>query len=225
MTKDLTKLYKIIDYQFDDPTLLNQALTHRSLIKEHNERLEFLGDAILGMVIAEVLYHRFPDAKEGQLSLLRISLVKGKTLTDKASDLNLGEFIALGIGEVKSGGHKRASILEDAIEALVGAIYLDGGLEAVRRCILTWFKTEIEQLTLTEVPKDNKSRLQEVLQSRGFDLPEYELIEATGQAHEQIFYVVCRVKALNLSEEAKATSRKKAEQEAASKLLKKLDKD
>lgn len=220
--KDYNQLYKIIGYQFKDEALLIQALTHRSLRKKHNERLEFLGDAILGMVIAEALYHQFPEAKEGQLSLLRTSIVKGKTLTDKAASFNLGDFLALGVGEVKSGGAKRASILEDAIEALVGAIYLDSGLDNVRICILNWFDAEIKALRLTEVPKDNKTRLQEVLQAQAIDLPEYRLLKTQGQAHEQIFYVACIIKALDIDEQAEDTSRKRAEQKAADKALKKL---
>ena len=127
--KDYNQLYKIIGYQFKDEALLIQALTHRSLRKKHNERLEFLGDAILGMVIAEALYHQFPEAKEGQLSLLRTSIVKGKTLTDKAASFNLGDFLALGVGEVKSGGAKRASILEDAIVIDVGINRVDDDSE------------------------------------------------------------------------------------------------
>ncbi|MCF6765216.1 ribonuclease III [Thiotrichales bacterium 19S3-7] len=221
--KNYNQLYKIIGYQFTDEALLTQALTHRSLRKRHNERLEFLGDSILGMVIAEALYHQFPEAKEGQLSLLRTSIVKGKTLTDKAASFNLGDFLALGVGEVKSGGAKRASILEDAIEALVGAIYLDAGLDQVRICILKWFSDEIKALRLTEVPKDNKTRLQEALQAQGVDLPEYKLLETQGQAHEQVFYVACQIKELEIYEQAQDTSRKRAEQKAADKALRKLN--
>ncbi|MCF6767744.1 ribonuclease III [Thiotrichales bacterium 19S11-10] len=223
--KELNVLYQAIGYTFDDTDLLTQALTHRSLRKKHNERLEFLGDAILGMVIAEALYHQFPEAKEGQLSLLRISIVKGKTLTDKATELNLGDYLALGIGEIKSGGHKRASILEDAIEALVGAIYLDSNLEEVRRCILTWFKYELDNLTLVEVPKDSKTQLQEILQADGVELPEYQLIETEGLPHQQTFKVKCLVRSLNLSATSQASSRKGAEQLAANEIIQKLNKN
>lgn len=223
MMKPIEQLAKIIDYQFKNEDLLAQALTHRSKRKKHNERLEFLGDSILGFVIAEYLYHRFPHAKEGQLSLLRISIVKGNTLTDKALLFGLGNYLALGEGELKSGGHKRASILEDAIEALIGAIYLDSNLEMVKSCILKWFKDELSQLKITEVPKDNKTTLQEVLQSKGVNLPEYHLVEASGFAHDQIFNVECRIPELNIIEIAQDTSRKKAEQKAAGKALEKLN--
>lgn len=219
----MTELQQELGYQFSNQNLLRQALTHRSFAADNNERLEFLGDAVLGMVIAEYIFIHFPDAREGQMSRLRSQLVKGETLALIATELKLTEYLRLGAGERKTGGQYRESILENTLEALVGAIYLDADLDAAKACVLRWLQSRLTNLSLDENSKDPKSSLQEYLQSEKYDLPEYQVLATSGAEHEQCFTVACEVKALGLSATAKASSRKKAEQAAASAVFKLLD--
>ena len=217
------RLNKAIGYTFNDVALLQQALTHRSAAKKHNERLEFLGDAILGMVIGETLYKRFTDVPEGKLTRMRSTLVKGDTLAELAREACMGELLLLGPGELKSGGHRRSSILADAVEALLGAIYLDSGMEQVRDVISRLWESRIEKLDPNAHPKDSKTRLQEYLQGRKLPLPTYEVMSISGKDHAQTFEVCCKVENLDTPVVAMENSRRKAEQEAARMTLEKLD--
>lgn len=218
------KLTRKIHYVFKDKNLLIQAVTHRSAKGEHNERLEFLGDSILGFVIAEALYNKFPEHSEGDLTRMRSSLVKGVTLAKLATDFGLGEFLVLGPGELKSGGHKRESILEDAIEAIIGAVYLDSDLDTCKQLILTWFQQHLAVIK-PGVHKDPKTRLQEYLQGQKIALPVYEVVEIKGKSHDQIFTVCCTTEVLKDKVITKATSRRKAEQAAAQQVLDKINHD
>ena len=202
-----------------DPGLLVQALTHRSHGSAHNERLEYLGDAVLSFVVAEMLFRRFPDAREGELSRYRASLVSGEALAGIAASLGLGEQLRLGEGEMKSGGQRRATILADALEALVGAIYLDQGLDAARRAAARLFEGALDALPQAAALKDPKTRLQEWLQGRGHPLPAYTVLEVSGEPHEQRFRVRCDVPDLGLAAVADGSSRRRAEQEAAQRIL------
>ncbi|MCO4757585.1 MAG: ribonuclease III [Oceanospirillaceae bacterium] len=204
-----------LGYDFNDPSLCELALTHRSCGKRNNERLEFLGDSILNFVIAEDLYERFPQAREGELSRLRAGQVKGETLAEIARELGFGDYLRLGSGELKSGGFRRDSILADSVEAVIGAIYLDSDMDTVRGFILGWYKARLEQINLKKSQKDSKTRLQEFLQSRRIALPQYELIKVEGEAHEQTFYILCHVEMLEQPTKGIGSSRRQAEQEAA----------
>ena len=204
-----------LGHDFSDHGLLKLALTHRSHGASNNERLEFLGDSILNFIIAEDLYRRFPKAREGQLSRLRASLVKGETLAEVAVVLQLGTSLRLGQGEVKTGGQRRESILADALEAIIGAIYLDCGLDAARNCILYWYDERLTGLNLKNTDKDPKTRLQELLQAKQVPLPEYQLDKVEGQAHDQLFTVSCRSKLLPQPCTGVGRSRRYAEQQAA----------
>ncbi len=195
------------------------ALTHRSFAGLNNERLEFLGDAILNFIAGEALFERFPQAREGQLSRLRSRLVKGETLAVLARGFDLGEYLRLGSGELKSGGFRRESILADALEALIGAIYLDSGMEAARERVLAWLADEISDLTLVDTNKDPKTRLQEFLQSRGGDLPQYEVVDIQGEPHCRTFFVQCSISLLNEATQGQGASRRIAEQVAAAAAL------
>ena len=212
-------LAKSVGYQFKDPRLLDIAVTHRSAGSGNNERLEFLGDAVLGQVVAEWLYRSFPESDEGQLSRLRASLVKREALADIARELALGDFLRLGSGELKSGGFRRGSILADALEAVFGAVLVDGGFEACRDCIHRLYAQRFENISVVDELKDPKTRLQEYLQSRKLALPEYEMVRVTGKAHNQLFDVECRVIALDLACVGQGSSRRKAEQAAAVRML------
>jgi len=203
--------------------LLEEALTHRSLGGRNYERLEFLGDAVLNFVVAEMLYRQYDGAAEGELSRYRASLVSGDTLGAVALDLGLGAHLRLGEGELKSGGFRRASILADALEAVIGAIYLDRGMAAARVAIERLLQERMFDLPAASELKDPKTRLQERLQARGLPLPQYEVLEVAGEPHAQRFTVACRVESLNLSVEAAGTSRRRAEQEAAGGVLEQLD--
>lgn len=218
------KLYKILGYKFSDRANLTLALTHRSAAKQHNERLEFLGDAVLGMVIAKVLFSRFPAQPEGQLTRMRASLVKGDTLAEVAREFELGDLLLLGPGELKSGGFRRDSILADAVEAIIGSIYLEAGLAVCEPLILNWFDSRIVALDPDTAPKDDKTRLQEYLQARKAPLPLYEVVEITGQSHDQTFFVECRVKGLSETLLGKGNSRRRAEQKAAKLAFERLQK-
>lgn len=219
--KSLQQLQAIIHYQFNNEQLLKTALTHRSYSKhDNNERLEFLGDSVLGLVISEHLYLREDQAAEGELSRFRASLVKEEALATVARDINLGDFLYLGSGELKSGGFRRASILSDALEAVFGAIYLDASFEQSQKTILFLYEDYLVSLPSPKDLKDPKTTLQEYLQSRKHELPEYEVVKTEGKSHDQTFTVVCRIESLGLTAEGRGASRKKAEQMAASSALK-----
>ncbi len=206
-----------------DPRLFVAALTHRSSPGPNNERLEFLGDAVLNLVIAQQLYLVFPSASEGDLSRLRARLVSGEPLAEVATQLALGEALQLGSGELKSGGFRRQSILADALEAVCGALFLDGGLDAARVVIERLFQPRIEALPAPQSLKDAKTRLQEHLQSQGLTLPRYLVDRIEGEAHEQTFHVVCEVVELGLRAEGSGSSRRRAEQEAAERVLREIE--
>jgi ribonuclease III, bacterial len=212
-----------LGYRFLRPELLNDALTHRSAGSKHNERLEFLGDSVLNFVIASELYQRCPTAAEGELSRLRASLVNEETLAERACSLSLGDHLILGAGELKSGGKARDSILADALEAVFGAVYLDGGFEACCSTILALYRERLDSLPEGAQLKDPKTRLQEYLQSRKLPLPSYCVAEVVGEAHSQRFEVECRVPELNTVARGYGTSRRRAEQAAACKALKLLE--
>lgn len=222
MTESLkfTRLQKQLDYQFRQPQLCQQALTHRSVSSKSNyERLEFMGDALLGVIIACYLYDRFPTEDEGRLTRLRSTLVRQDSLAAIAKDLKLGEHLILGSGEMKSGGHRRESILADAVEALIGAMYLDSAdLNVVRDVVLKWYAPYLDTLEPKDTLKDPKTRLQELLQGKRLPLPEYTLTAAIGEAHNQTFTVECRVEGESITI-GQGQSRRFAEQSAASQLL------
>ncbi|AYF87912.1 ribonuclease III [Pseudomonas sp. BN414] len=219
MSVSLSRLERKLGYTFKDQSLMTLALTHRSFAGRNNERLEFLGDAILNFVAGEALFERFPQAREGQLSRLRARLVKGETLALLARGFELGEYLRLGSGELKSGGFRRESILADALEALIGAIYLDSGMEAARERVLAWLTNELEGLTLVDTNKDPKTRLQEFLQSRACELPRYEVVDIQGEPHCRTFFVECQVTLLNDKTQGQGASRRIAEQVAAAAAL------
>ena len=221
----LKHLENRLGYVFEDQELLTRALTHRSFGARNYERLEFLGDAILGVVIAEVLFRKFETAKEGQLSRLRSKIVRKETLAKVARTLNLGEHLLLGLGERKSGGFKRDSILSDVLEAIIGSIYLESGHAVIADRITTWFASELEALSLSSTQKDPKTRLQEYFQSKALELPEYLVIDVEGKSHDQIFTVQCRGQELAADVIGKGPSRKIAEQNAAAAALKTLQID
>ena len=217
----LTKLTKKLGYEFEQIQLLNLALTHRSAKGEHNERLEFLGDSILSLVISDALYKQFPKVQEGDLSRMRSSLVRGQTLAEIGRDFTLGDFLHLGAGELKSGGFRRDSILADAVEAIIGAIYLDSDLESCRQVVLAWYQTRLQTIKPGVNQKDPKTQLQEFLQSRRIALPIYSVLATEGQAHNQQFTIACQIDG-EKQFVAKGTSRRKAEQAVAQIALSKL---
>ena len=222
MSASLARLERQLGYTFKDQELMILALTHRSFAGRNNERLEFLGDAILNFVAGEALFQRFPLAREGQLSRLRARLVKGETLAILARGFDLGEYLQLGSGELKSGGFRRESILADALEALIGAIYLDAGMDVARERVLAWLTHELEGLTLVDTNKDPKTRLQEFLQSRGCELPAYDVVDIQGDPHCRSFIVECRVSLLKENTQGQGASRRIAEQVAAAAALQAL---
>ncbi len=210
-------------YRFADPGLLAQALTHRSAGAPHNERLEFLGDSIVNLLIAEVLFQRWPKADEGALTRARAELVREASLATIARHLELGARLILGPGEMKSGGHRRDSILADALEAVVAAIYLDCGFEACRSAVLPWFEESLTALPVGKPGKDPKTRLQEWLQGRQRPLPAYELVLESGDDHAKLFNVSCTIGDPSLTATGEGSSRRNAEQAAAAALLEQLD--
>lgn len=212
-------LSKKLEINFTDQKLLQQALTHRSASAKNNERLEYLGDAILGFVIAEALFNRFINVKEGKLSRLRASLVKGVTLAEIARELNLGDVLILGPGELKSGGFRRESILADTVEAVFGAYYLDSGLEHTKALILRLYSERLANIDIDEVIKDPKTQLQELLQSRKQPLPIYSVSEIKTKATEPLFEASCQVNLLNKLVIAQGASHRKAEKKAAERAL------
>lgn len=222
MTED--QLERALGYKFQDRSLLQNALTHRSYSSPHNERLEFLGDAVLNAVIARKLFERFPLLPEGDLSRLRAQLVRQDSLHQLALSLALGDALRLGEGELKSGGHRRPSILADALEALFGAIWLDNGFDAASEIIGRLYRDKLSRLVPGQGNKDAKTRLQEYLQGKRLTLPQYTLTGTEGDAHAQRFTVACVIDALRLRTEGSATSRRAAEQVAAERALAVLEK-
>jgi len=210
-------------HAFADQDLLAQAMTHRSAGFPHNERLEFLGDAVVGLIVAEALYRRWPKADEGALTRARAELVRESSLAAIARALDLGPKLILGPGEMKSGGHRRDSILADALEALVGAIYLDAGFEACREVVMPWFAVGVNDTPAGKVGKDAKTRLQEWLQARQRPLPAYELICESGDDHAKVFRVACSLAEPATTAEGEGGSRRAAEQAAAEAVLAQLE--
>jgi len=219
----LAELEARLGHAFANPALASQALTHRSFGTPHNERLEFLGDALLNCAVATLLYDRFSTLPEGDLSRARAALVNQASLSELALRLGLGDRLRLGEGELKSGGFRRPSILADALEALLGAVYLDGGFDAVRNAVSTLLAERLERPEGLPVGKDPKTALQELLQAQRLALPRYTVKKTEGEAHDQTFIVECRVEELDLSSEGKGPSRRAAEQAAAEALLPQLN--
>jgi ribonuclease-3 len=218
LTDARSELASRLGYRFRNPQLLVRALTHRSRGSANYERLEFLGDSILSFFIADVLYDRFPKLSEGELTRLRATLVRRETLAGLARELELGAALELGGGELKSGGFDRDSILADALEALFGAIYKDGGLDAARAAVLGLYQPVIDRVDPGAIVKDPKTRLQECLQQRALPTPEYEVLAVSGEAHQQHFVVECRVAGLAEAVRGEGASRRYAEQAAAARV-------
>jgi ribonuclease-3 len=209
---------------FADPALLARALTHRSAGSPHYERLEFLGDALLNLIVAEQLYARWPKADEGAMTRARAELVRESALARVARELGIGAMLTLGPGEMKSGGHRRDSILADALEALIAALYLDGGFDACRQVVLPWFEPLLAALPpLHQGGKDAKTRLQDGLQARQLPLPVYALLAETGDDHDKTFHVGCSLLEPALASEGSGSSRRAAEQAAAEAVLAELE--
>lgn len=219
MEKAVTWLKQSLNYEFRDEQLLAQALTHRSSPGANNERLEYLGDAVLDVVVSEATYRLRPDATEGELSRIRSSLVKDTMLTELAMEIDLGSHLILGTGVKRGGGYGRSSILGDALEAVFGAVYLDAGFDEARRVIQTVYGERLRKLPESASRRDPKTRLQELLQGRKLDLPVYRVETITGKAHRQTFEVSCTIAALDASTIGQGTSRRQAEQDAAMKML------
>jgi len=218
----LTLLQERVGYHFRDQGLLTQALTHRSAHHKHNERLEFLGDAVLGSVIASQLYQQFPKADEGQLSRLRAFLVKEKALAELANGLSFSEFLILGSGELKSGGFRRESILSDTFEAIIGAVLLDADYSIAKKYILNLYQEKLSKLSLEKARKDPKTLLQEWLQARGHDTPKYEVVRSKGKDHAKLYWISCKIDHQNITVEGQGASRRKAEQDAAEQTMRKI---
>lgn len=212
-----------IGHRFRSPELLQQALRHRSAGSPHNERLEFLGDALVNLVVAEALYERWPKADEGTLTRARASLVRESSLAELGRTLGLGDRLELGPGEMKSGGHRRDSILADAVEAVVGAIHLDAGFEACRSVVLPWFEPGLAELPTGKAEKDPKTRLQEWLQGRQLPRPAYRLVETLGDDHARVFRVACETTEPAHEAFAEGSSLRAAEQLAAERVLAMLE--
>ena len=222
MKIDLERLSRRLDYQFKKSAYLKQALTHCSVGSDNYERFEFLGDSILSFVIANELFHRFPMQSEGQLSRLRSFLVRGDMLVEIAKELQLGDFLFLGQGELKSGGFRRASILADALEAVFAAVFFDGGIDAAKEVILKLYRSRLEDPNLNDCLKDAKTLLQEYLQAEKIALPEYTLTKVEGEEHDQMFYVLCAVAGKKHVSYGEGSNRRKAEQLAAKIMLEQL---
>jgi len=219
LIQDINKLCQKIDYTFNNEKLLLEALTHRSVGSINNERLEFLGDSVLNFVVAEKLFDSLPDASEGDLSRLRASVVKKESLVEVAKTLQLGDYISLGSGELKSGGFRRESILADAVEGIFGAVLRDADFDTCKQLILRLCEFKIKQTIEDGPEKDAKTQLQEYLQSRRYRLPEYTVTDISGKAHQQTFTVECFIKELKMKTTGAGRSRRIAEQEAAQKAI------
>ena len=221
MNKDqLQSFEKIINYKFKQQDLLELALTHRSFKGSNNERLEFLGDSILNFIIADFLFKKFKNINEGDSSRLRSQLVKEQTLSDIAATINISDYLKLGEGELKSSGWRRPSIMADTVEAIIGALFLDGGIEASHQFISKFYEDKINIIDPKKIMKDPKSILQETLQARKIPLPLYEILSVDGVDHSQIFKISCLIPKLEIQSQGQGTSRKVAEQEAALSALK-----
>lgn len=216
MSEELARKLK---YSFKDPALLTLALTHRSCGDKNNERLEFLGDGLVNFVMAEAVYQQFPKVQEGDLSRFRASLVNRDALGELAREFDVGRYLILGPGELKSGGSQRLSILSCAMESIIGAIYLDGGFDIARQCLLNWCEPQIKNLKKSTGRKDPKTTLQEYLQSRRLPLPVYEVESIEGEVHEQVFIVSCHIEGRKDKVIGRGSSRRRAEQEAAELML------
>lgn len=223
--KNLNLLEKALGYTFKDESLLKVALTHCSAGAKNNERFEFLGDSLVNLIIAQALYTKFPKASEGQLTRLRAICVRGETLAGIAREFQLGEYLRLGSGELKSGGAKRPSILADAIEAIIAAIYLDSDFLTVEKHILDWYETRLSEMSLDMTQKDPKTMLQEYLQAKKHALPTYVVVGIEGESHDQTFTVHCEVEILDEPITGEGSSRRKAEQAAARSMLERLTDD
>jgi ribonuclease-3 len=220
--RDLSGLERRLGHTFGDPALLRRALTHRSYAADHNERLEFVGDGLLNCAVAILLYERLPGMPEGDLSRLRAGLVNQSSLHEIAQALQLGDELMLGEGELKSGGFRRPSILADAFEAVLGAVYLDAGFDAVRAVVTALFAGRVDLAREAPPAKDPKTALQEVLQGRRLPLPRYAVLSVGGEAHRQLFRVECRVEGLGIACAGEGASRRAAEQQAAEGVLAQL---
>ncbi len=209
------KLVKLLDQKFLGSDTFSQALTHRSASSKHNERMEFLGDSVLGLIVTDALYKNMPKASEGYLSRLRASLVNENTLAEIANELSLGDFLRLGAGELKSGGFRRKSILSDALEAVIASIYLEKGMAAASKFVLQIYADRLQQLPGEDELKDPKSRLQEALQARNHEIPKYKLLSVSGDAHRQVFTAECVIPSMKIKTRGVASSRRKAEQQSA----------
>lgn len=218
MTKNISLLIKRLGYQFQDEELVNLALSHRSVGANNNERLEFLGDSIVNFLMAEALYEKYPDCREGDLSQMRAQLVKGETLAELAREFSLGDFLNLGQGELKSGGFRRQSILADTVEALIGAMYIDSDMTTCREHVLRWYHSRLEKISPKAI-KDPKTSLQELLQSTQRALPIYRLLETTGSDHQQQFTIECEIEHLSKRFVGNGNNRRAAEQAAAKQAL------
>lgn len=218
------KLSKYINYRFLDQHLLELALTHRSVNSSNNERLEYLGDAILGFIVAESLFQILPEVAEGVLTRKRAALVKKETLADLARKLELGQFIQLGSGERKTGGWRRDSILSNTLEAVIGAIYLDGGIDKCRQFVIELYGVLLSSPDMEDSGKDSKTELQEFLQAQQLPLPEYRVIAEEGEAHKKVFHIECKVGALDAPVRAHGKSKRIAEQKAARNVLNSIQK-
>ncbi|MEC4726738.1 ribonuclease III [Shewanella sp. D64] len=216
--KNIPRLCRTLGYDFNELALLDHALTHRSAASKHNERLEFLGDSILSIIISDALFHQFPKATEGDLSRMRATLVCGKMLAEIGFEFKLGDYLKLGPGELKSGGFRRESIIADAVEAIIGAVYIDADLEVTRSLVLGWYKTRLEIIEPIN-QKDPKTLLQELLQGFKKPLPVYKVTDIRGEAHAQTFTIECYVEELRKPVVGIASSRRKAEQLAAAQAL------
>lgn len=212
-----------LSYRFDQPDYLKDALTHRSAGTRNNERLEFLGDGVVNFIVAAMLYEYFPEAEEGQLSRMRARLVRKETLAELARELDLGECLRLGPGEFKSGGHQRDSILANALEAIIGAVFLDGGFSAAESFVINLYGTRLREEPGADEMKDPKTRLQEYLQARQLSLPEYVLVRTSGREHQRMFDVKCRIIELGVHADGVGASRRKAEQASAEAALTRLE--
>ncbi len=212
-------LIQKLGHEFNDPSLVDLALSHRSVGAKNNERLEFLGDSIVNFLMAEALFQKFPECREGELSQMRAQLVKGETLAEIAKEFSVGEHLNLGPGELKSGGYRRESILADAVEALIGAIYLDGGMAACNEHVPRWFESRLDLISPRNGNKDAKTRLQEWLQARKMPLPQYVLINTSGSDHQQQFTIECDIQHLQQRFTGDGSSRRVAEQAAAEEAL------
>ena len=212
-----------LGHEFRDPDLLRRALTHRSAGSPHNERFEFLGDSLLNLIVAEALFQRWKSVDEGVLTRARAQLVRGSTLAQIAREFDLGQHLVLGPGEMKSGGHRRESILADALEAIIAAVHLDAGFERCREVVLGWFGKRLDELPVAKLGKDAKTRLQEWLQGRGYKRPDYVLTATEGEDHNRSFQVTCSVSEFSVVVDGVGSSRRAAEQQAATRALAQIE--